>query len=180
MDEPRIEANYLIIGAGAAGMAFADSLLTSSGASMVIVDRRDRPGGHWNDAYPFVRLHQPGRDLRRQLRAARIRRQGRNGAERRAVRLGVGSGGTGALRLRAEASPTAIGPREDMPMSEVDDGGSVTSLLSGQRTEVVARKVVDTTYSQISVPSTHRPQFCVTGGAVVSPPNESVPLAQDS
>ena len=26
---------------------------------MVIVDRHHRPGGHWNDAYPFVRLHQP-------------------------------------------------------------------------------------------------------------------------
>ena len=23
------------------------------------MDRRHRPGGHWNDAYPFVRLHQP-------------------------------------------------------------------------------------------------------------------------
>jgi cation diffusion facilitator CzcD-associated flavoprotein CzcO len=25
----------------------------------MMVDRRHRPGGHWNDAYPFVRLHQP-------------------------------------------------------------------------------------------------------------------------
>jgi cation diffusion facilitator CzcD-associated flavoprotein CzcO len=25
----------------------------------VLVDRRHRPGGHWLDAYPFVRLHQP-------------------------------------------------------------------------------------------------------------------------
>ena len=24
-----------------------------------MVDRRHSPGGHWNDAYPFVRLHQP-------------------------------------------------------------------------------------------------------------------------
>ena len=23
------------------------------------LDRRHGPGGHWNDAYPFVRLHQP-------------------------------------------------------------------------------------------------------------------------
>src|SRR5208337_5206181 len=28
-------------------------------ARVVMVDRRDRPGGHWNDAYPFVGLHQP-------------------------------------------------------------------------------------------------------------------------
>ena len=24
-----------------------------------MVDQRYRPGGHWNDAYPFERLHQP-------------------------------------------------------------------------------------------------------------------------
>lgn len=26
---------------------------------MVVVDRHDRPGGHWNVAYPLVRRHQP-------------------------------------------------------------------------------------------------------------------------
>ena len=54
-----IETDYLIVGAGASGMAFADSLIAESDADVVIVDRRHRPGGHWNDAYPFVRLHQP-------------------------------------------------------------------------------------------------------------------------
>ncbi|MGB0478529.1 MAG: NAD(P)/FAD-dependent oxidoreductase, partial [Parvibaculales bacterium] len=41
------------------GMAFADTFLTESDADMVIVDRHAKPGGHWNVAYPFVRLHQP-------------------------------------------------------------------------------------------------------------------------
>ena len=60
MTHTPIETDYLVIGAGAVGMAFVDSLLTSSpDASVVMVDRRHRPGGHWNDAYPFVRLHQP-------------------------------------------------------------------------------------------------------------------------
>ena len=54
-----IDTDYLIVGAGAAGLAFADALIAESDADVVIVDRRDRPGGHWNDAYPFVRLHQP-------------------------------------------------------------------------------------------------------------------------
>ena len=31
----------------------------SSDATIAIVDRYHRPGGHWNVAYPFVRLHQP-------------------------------------------------------------------------------------------------------------------------
>ena len=41
------------------GMAFADVLAQESTASVIIIDRRNRPGGHWNSAYPFVRLHQP-------------------------------------------------------------------------------------------------------------------------
>jgi hypothetical protein len=54
-----IETDYLIIGGDAVETAFADSLIAESDADLVIVDRRRRPGGHWNDAYPFVRLHQP-------------------------------------------------------------------------------------------------------------------------
>src|SRR6266436_7038124 len=57
MNNP-IETDYLIVGAGAAGMAFADTILTETDARILIVDRHHRPGGHWNDAYPFVRLHQ--------------------------------------------------------------------------------------------------------------------------
>jgi len=41
------------------GMAFVDTLLTETDATVVMVDRHGKPGGHWNDAYPFVRLHQP-------------------------------------------------------------------------------------------------------------------------
>jgi len=40
-------------------MAFADALVTELDADVVMVDRRHRPGGHWNDAHPFVRLDQP-------------------------------------------------------------------------------------------------------------------------
>lgn len=54
-----IETDYLVVGAGASGMAFVDSLIAESDGEVVMVDRRQRPGGHWNDAYPFVRLHQP-------------------------------------------------------------------------------------------------------------------------
>src|SRR5205823_8046344 len=55
----QFDTDYLVVGAGASGMAFVDSLLASSDAEVVIVDRRHGPGGHWLDAYPFVRLHQP-------------------------------------------------------------------------------------------------------------------------
>ena len=54
-----IEADYLVIGAGATAMAFVDTLVSETSASVVVVDRNHRPGGHWTTAYPFVRLHQP-------------------------------------------------------------------------------------------------------------------------
>lgn len=60
MPTAHLDTDYLILGAGATGMAFADVILSEDPAArVVIVDRRAVPGGHWNDAYPFVRLHQP-------------------------------------------------------------------------------------------------------------------------
>jgi hypothetical protein len=57
--QPAIECDYLVIGAGAMGMAFVDTLLTENkGCSVVICDQRGAPGGHWVDSYDFVRLHQ--------------------------------------------------------------------------------------------------------------------------
>ena len=53
-----VEADYLVVGAGAAGMAFTDALIDHADVNVVMVDRRHGVGGHWLDAYPFVRLHQ--------------------------------------------------------------------------------------------------------------------------
>ena len=52
-------SDYLVVGAGAMGMAFTDVLMNETETTVTIVDRHGRPGGHWNDSYPFVRLHQP-------------------------------------------------------------------------------------------------------------------------
>ena len=54
-----IETDYLVIGSGTAGLAFADTLIDETDAHITIVDRHGKPGGHWNDAYSFVTLHQP-------------------------------------------------------------------------------------------------------------------------
>src|SRR3712207_9469910 len=39
-------------------MAFTDALIDHADVSVVMVDRRYGVGGHWLNAYPFVRLHQ--------------------------------------------------------------------------------------------------------------------------
>ena len=53
-----IHADYLVVGAGAAAMAFVDALIDHADVKVVMIDRRYAAGGHWLDAYPFVRLHQ--------------------------------------------------------------------------------------------------------------------------
>lgn len=40
-----LEVNYLVVGAGAMGMAFVDTILTESDKTVAIVDRNARPGG---------------------------------------------------------------------------------------------------------------------------------------
>ncbi|MFO0234058.1 MAG: NAD(P)-binding protein, partial [Burkholderiales bacterium] len=54
-----IETDYLIVGAGAAGLAFADTLLAETDATIAIVDRRGRPGGPGHDADPCGARHPP-------------------------------------------------------------------------------------------------------------------------
>ena len=67
-EKATLTCDYLVIGAGATGMAFADTMLESSAAtnassapSVIIVDKHPKPGGQWNDSYSFVRLHQPSK-----------------------------------------------------------------------------------------------------------------------
>ena len=53
-----LDVDYLVVGAGASGMAFTDALIDHADVRVAMVDRRHSVGGHWLDAYPFVRLHQ--------------------------------------------------------------------------------------------------------------------------
>lgn len=55
----RVDVDYLVVGAGAMGLAFTDALVDHDPTARVaLVDRRHGVGGHWLEAYPFVRLHQ--------------------------------------------------------------------------------------------------------------------------
>ena len=168
-----LTADYLIVGAGALGMTFADQLLTESDASMVIVDRHHMPGGHWNDAYPFVRLHQPSAFYgagSRQLGSNRIDEFGFN---RGYFEL---ASGTEVLSyfdrlMRERFLPS--GRVQYLPMSEYDgSGGRIRSLLSGDSTTVEVRaKTVDASYFQTSVPSTHERKYLVESGVRIIAPN---------
>ena len=58
----RLQCDYLVVGAGAASLAFVDTLLTELPETKVIlIDKKEAAGGHWVNAYGFVQLHQPSR-----------------------------------------------------------------------------------------------------------------------
>lgn len=173
IDRPQqLEVDYLIIGAGAMGMAFADVVLSQRPhARIVFVDKRARPGGHWNDAYPFVALHQPAAFY------------GLN-----SVRLG--SGGTDlssgaeivAYYHRAMQRWLATGRVHFLAQSEfveTDAGtGHVVSLLDpGHITEVRVRKqLVNAAFMNVAVPATHSPRYAVAAEVAFIPINSLAKL----
>lgn len=166
-----LDTDYLVIGAGAMGMAFTDTLIDHADVHVTIVDRRHGPGGHWLDAYPFVRLHQAS------------------------VFYGVASTvlGTGAIQthgaetgLQERAGVAEICAYYDEIMqrrfvgsgrvtflsgSDYQNAGTdhvVTSRVSGESIRVrVRRRVVDATYLSPTIPATTPPPFDVAPDARV-------------
>jgi NAD(P)-binding Rossmann-like domain len=171
-----IETDYLIVGSGAVGMAFADTLVAESDATLVIVDRHHGPGGHWNDAYPFVRLHQPSAYY-----GVNSRPLGANALEAFGINQGSYERASGAELLgyyeAVMQQLLATGRVQYFPMchylGEKDGVHQFQSLTSGQVRSVVARKKrVDTTYLQTAVPSTHPPKYSVAEGVKCVPLND--------
>jgi len=172
MQEPVLEVDYLVMGAGAAGMAFADSLVTESNATMAIVDTQHRPGGHWNRAYPFVRLHQPSAFYGVNSRALGSGKVDVAGLNKGYYELASGSEVASYFDqvMRRQFLPS--GRVHYFPMSRANEDGLVTSLVSGRQRRVKARKVVDASYSHTTVPSMRPPPFPVAPGITCVPVNE--------
>ncbi len=172
MTRTPIDVDYLIIGGGAVGMAFADSLLTESDATMAIVDKHHRPGGHWNDAYPFVRLHQPSSSYGVNSRALGSGAKDELGHNKGMYELASGQEVLSHFDATMQQRFLPSGRVHFFPMSQADSDGTVTSLLSGETTTIRPRKVVDATHSKMAVPSTHTPSFTVDPAVAFIPVNK--------
>jgi hypothetical protein len=178
-----IDTDYLVIGAGAAGMAFADSLIAESDADVVIVDRRDRPGGHWNDAYPFVRLHQPSAFYgvnSRVLGSDSIDEAGPNAgwyARASAPEICEYFQRVLAEQLLASSRARFFGMCDYC--GDWSSEHHFVSRLTGEASTVrVRRKLVDATYLAPSVPATHTPSFDVDPNVRLIPINDLVALRE--
>ena len=176
-----IETDYLVVGAGAAGMAFTDALLAACDADVVMVDRRHGPGGHWNDAYPFVRLHGPSA-----LYGVNSRPLGSVAIDQAGPNAGYYPRATAAeicayYQRVLDEELLASGRVRFFGMSDygaATDGHQFTSRLTGETTAVRVRKqVVDARYLEPSIPATHVPPFEIEPGARLIPVNDLVALS---
>lgn len=171
--ETGLEADYVIVGAGAVGMAMADTLVAETSASVILADRRALPGGHWNDAYPFVRLHSPSATYgvnSLPLGDGRIDRVGLNRGHHELA----GGAEVCAYFDRVLRERLLPGGRVTwLPLHEVGEDGAAVSLVDGRRRRLVARRRwVDATRADTQVPATHGPDFHVAGGATCLTPTQ--------
>jgi NAD(P)-binding Rossmann-like domain len=176
-----IETDYLVVGAGAMGMAFTDALIDHADVHVTVVDRRHASGGHWQDAYPFVQLHQASvfyGVASTVLGSGAVQLEGPEaGLQERARRAEIQHYYDGILLRRFLGS----GRVEFLGGSEYhsDDGQHlVTSRVSGETIRVdVRRRFVDATYLAPTIPATTPPPFGVADGARVITVNELATLA---
>ncbi|OMC54218.1 hypothetical protein A5747_17110 [Mycobacterium sp. IS-836] len=166
-----IEADYLVVGAGAMGMAFIDTLISETEARVVVVDRYHQPGGHWTTAYPFVRLHQPSafygvNSLR--LGSDTIDQVGWNKGLYELATAGEVCAYYDHV-MRQRFLPT--GRVSYFPMSEYVGEGRFVTMAGTDYTVNVARRVVDATYMRVMVPSMRPPPYQVAPGVECIAPN---------
>jgi len=171
-----IETDYLVVGAGASGMAFTDALIAACDADVVMVDRRHAPGGHWNDAYPFVRLHGPSA-----LYGVNSRRLGTDAIDQDGPNAGFYPRATAAeicayYQRVLDEHLLASGRVRFFGMSDYQAAGNehqFTSRLTGETTTIqVRQRVVDARYLEPSIPATHVPPFGIEPGARLVPVND--------
>ncbi len=173
-----VEADYVVVGAGAMGMAFADVILSESDATVAIVDRGHQPGGHWNHAYPFVRLHQPSAFYGVNSRPLGSDRKDTDGWNAGLYELASGAEVVAYYDHVMHRQFVPSGRMTYLPMHDVDLGDTpareltARSLISGATTRLRARRrVVDSTYMNVSVPSQRAPRYDIGHGVRHGPVN---------
>ncbi|MFW0794961.1 NAD(P)-binding protein [Gordonia sp. CPCC 205515] len=177
-----VTTDYLVVGAGAMGMAFTDALIDHADVHVTLVDRNHSAGGHWLDAYPFVQLHQASQFYgvaSTVLGTGAVQQSGpEQGLSERARQPEIESYFDDVLRRRFVGSGrvTFLGASNH----HVDgDEQLVTSRVSGETVRIdVRRRVVDATYLSPTIPATTPPPFPVADDVRVVAVNELADLSE--
>ena len=174
---PSLSTDYLIIGAGATGLAFADTLLQESDAHITLVDLHAQPGGHWNDAYPFVALHQPSAFYGVNSLELGTLRKDTAGHNAGLYELASGAEVNGYFHKVMHQQLVPSGRVRYLPMARhlAHEAGvsSVASILSGVQSQITVRKkIIDATYFSPQVPATTPPAFHVASSVRLVTPTQ--------
>ncbi len=174
LNSEQLEADYLVVGTGAMGMAFTDVLVTETDATVIMVDRNHKPGGHWTTAYPFVRLHQPSAFYGVNSRPLGENKIDQVGFNKGLYELASAQEVVSYFEqvMREQFLPS--GRVRYFPMCDYEGDGLVVSRLSGEETRVKATKIVDSTYMNVTVPSMRPPPFPVADEVSCVPLNDLV------
>lgn len=169
-----VDVDYVVVGAGAMGIAFVDALVAAAPeATVAIIDRRHGAGGHWLDAYAFVRLHQASAFYgvaSTLLGGGRVQLDGpERGLHERASAAEVCE-----YYARVLARLLATGRVAFHARCEYVGERRFVSLLSGARFHAPSARVVDARYLSPDIPSVTPPPFAVEDGARVVPVNALV------
>lgn len=182
-----LETDYLVVGAGAVGMAFVDVLVNESEVDVIMVDRHAKPGGHWNVAYPFVTLHQPSNFYgvsSRELSKGYINETGLN---KGLYELASGAEVSAYFNDVMHEQFLPSGRVDYYPMCEytgnyvVGEGAdyTFTSTVSGNEYRVkVRKKIVNATYYTATVPATHTPSYSIDPVHTFMPLNNLVSVTE--
>jgi hypothetical protein len=180
MKEAAFSTDYLVIGAGLTGLCFADEILRRSRAHITIVDKRHAPGGHWNEVYPFVKLHQPSAFYGVESTTLGNTRIDNSGPNKGFSSLATGPEITAYCHAVMNDRLLPGGRVTYLPMTEHLGGGAVRGLLSGKVTNITIRKkLVDASYYTNSIPLTHRREFQTAPTVTCVPPNDLPRLASE-
>ena len=171
-----MEVDYLVVGAGAMGMAFTDALVDHADVRVAMVDRRHGVGGHWLAAYPFVRLHQSSAFYgvaSTLLGGGQLQQRGpEQGLQERATQPEICAYYAGVLERMVAADRV-----EFFPNSEYLGDRTFVSRISGERFEVPPDcRVVDARYLAPSIPAEKAAPFGVADDVRLIPVNELAKL----
>ena len=173
--EVTVDADYLVLGAGAMGMAFADALIDHADVSVAVVDRRFGAGGHWLDDYAFVRLHQASAFYgvaSTRLGGEQLQADGpEQGLHERASAAEVCEYFARVLERLVRSGKVTFHPN-----CEYVGDGRFVSRLTGRRFVAPRARLVDARYLSPDIPALTPPPF-ETDRAHVIPVNGLVHLA---
>ncbi|KAH7071202.1 pyridine nucleotide-disulfide oxidoreductase-domain-containing protein [Paraphoma chrysanthemicola] len=168
-----ISPDYLVIGAGAMGMAFVDTLVTDTKATVVIVDRYGRPGGHWTIAYPFVRLHQPSTFYGVNSRPLGDDKIDQVGLNKGLVELATADEVCAYYSKVMDQTFLPSGRVQYYAKHEYMGDGTFRSIITNQVTRVgQSTRIVDATCMKVTVPAMNPPSYGVSKDVSLIPPND--------